>query len=87
LPRLRIPEAFRNQLAAKSAPDRAAIANSLITLSSDPRHPGLRTKKVKGTKGVFEARASRALRITFHWDEGAIVLRRNCSHAILDRSP
>jgi hypothetical protein len=35
---------------------------------------------------VWEAYIDQANRVTFHWDDqGRIVLRRNCNHAILQR--
>jgi hypothetical protein len=34
---------------------------------------------------VWEAYVDNANRVTFHWKDGVIVLRRNCSHDILRR--
>ena len=36
-----------------------------------------------GAPGVWEAYIDDANRVTFHWDEGRIVLRKNCGHDIL----
>jgi len=36
-------------------------------LVSDPRHPSLRTKKIKGTGSIFEARVDRDIRFTFEY--------------------
>jgi hypothetical protein len=65
---------------------RKAIARCVQLLGDNPRHPGLSTHRMSGYPGVWEAYVDRANRVTFHWDdEGRIVLRRNCSHQILQR--
>jgi len=40
---------------------------------------------MRGTKGVFEAYVDKKNRVTFHYESGKIVLRRNCDHRILKR--
>lgn len=60
-----------------------AVANAVAQLRTDHRHPGLRTHRVWGKKGVFEARLDAGNRLTFHWDGDTIVLRNHCSHDIL----
>jgi hypothetical protein len=62
-----------------------AIARCLELLADNPRHPGLRTHRVQGAPGVWEAYVDRANRVTFHYDGPAIVLRNNCNHDILRR--
>jgi len=49
-----------------------AIKNLVI----DIRYPALRTKKMKGTEYIWEARVSRSLRLTFQI-EGDMILLRN----------
>jgi hypothetical protein len=56
-------------------------------LGDDPRHPGLHTHRVQGAPGVWEAYVDNANRVTFHYDEGAIVMRSNCNHDIVRQSP
>ena len=62
-----------------------AIARCLELLADNPRHPGLRTHRVQGAPGVWEAYVDRANRVTFHYDGSTIVLRNNCNHDILHR--
>ena len=50
---------------------RKAITN----LVTDMRHPGLRVKKIQGTGGIWEARVSASLRITFEIRDDLIILR------------
>ena len=54
---------------------RKAIENLLL----DMRYPALRVKKIKGTENIWEARASRSLRITFQ-KNGDILILRNIGH-------
>lgn len=51
------------------------------------RHPGLQTHKVKGHPGVFEAYVNMANRVTFHYEGDKIVLRNNCNHDRVLRTP
>lgn len=52
-------------------------------LLSNPRHPSLQTKKMEGTKGIWEARVSRNYRMTFNLVEDCLILRRIGTHDIL----
>jgi hypothetical protein len=35
---------------------------------------------------VFEAYVDKKNRVTFHWEDGKIILRNNCNHDILKRA-
>ncbi len=54
---------------------RKALAN----LMTNMRYPALRVKKMKGAAGIWEARVSRSLRMTFQVEGGTIILR-NIGH-------
>ena len=54
---------------------RKAIKN----LAMNIRYPALRAKKIKGAEQIWEARASRSLRMTFHI-EGDTLILRNIGH-------
>lgn len=49
-------------------------------MEQDLNAPSLRTSKLGGRDGVWEARASQSLRITFELENGQIWLRNNCTH-------
>ena len=49
-------------------------------MQADLRHPGLRVKRVRGTRAVWEALASHSLRITFEGGPDALVLRLAGQH-------
>jgi len=48
-------------------------------LASNLKHPSLVVKKMKGTRNIWEARASRSLRITFQIS-GDVLILRNIGH-------
>jgi len=49
-------------------------------LRENPRHPGLRVKKIKGAEGIWEARVSRSIRMTFEVHGDLIILRNIGEH-------
>jgi mRNA-degrading endonuclease RelE of RelBE toxin-antitoxin system len=53
---------------------------ALRLLTSNPRHPSLRVKKMQGTADIWEARASRSLRLTFEMRGDVILLRNVGAH-------
>jgi mRNA-degrading endonuclease YafQ of YafQ-DinJ toxin-antitoxin module len=56
------------------------VKKALRLLTSDPRHPSLRVKKMQGTADIWEARASRSLRLTFEMRGDVILLRNVGAH-------
>jgi mRNA interferase RelE/StbE len=78
---------FERAYAALSPEDRQQVAQALRLMSADLRHPGLRVKRVRGTKGIWEARASRALRITFETAGDSLILRNIGWHDEALRNP
>lgn len=78
---------FKRRLESKSPADQAAILGCIRQILEDPRHIGLRSKKLKGS-GVWYSRASRSRRVTWeHGDPQTIVLRNHCDHDEVLRSP
>jgi mRNA-degrading endonuclease YafQ of YafQ-DinJ toxin-antitoxin module len=58
----------------------ARVRKSLRFLAENPRQPGLRVKKIKGTDGIWEAWAGLSVRLTFERRGDIIVLRNVGSH-------
>jgi len=50
-------------------------------MTEDLRYPALRIQRIQGTAKIWEARASRSLRITFEV-EGENLIMRNAGHAL-----
>ena len=61
------------------------INQALLQMERDLKHPSLDTKKLKRTNTVWEARASKSLRITFNLKGKLIILRTVGEHKILNR--
>jgi hypothetical protein len=82
---VQISNRFKKQLHKKPPDMQDTIAEAVTQLRKDHRHPGLRTHRVWGQPGVFEARLDRGNRLTFHWEGETIVLRAHCNHEVLKR--
>ena len=82
---VKIPETFKRELDRKEPALAGAITECVVRLAENTRHPSLRTHPLRGHKGVFEAYVDKKNRVTFHYDEGQIVMRRHCHHDILRR--
>lgn len=72
----RFKKAWGRLTETEREPGRKAIEN----LATDIRHPGLRVKKIAGTVGIWEARASISLRLTFEVRGDLITLRNIGPH-------
>jgi hypothetical protein len=87
VPPVQVPPSFRRVAKKKERRLRIAIAQCVQLLGDNPNHPGLHTHRVQGAPGVWEAYVDSANRVTFHYDEGTIVMRNNCNHDIVRHSP
>lgn len=87
MPEVRLPASFKKRFQKKESMLQAAILETIQRLGEDPRHPSLQTHQVHGPKNpkVFEAYVDMKNRITWHWEDGVIVLRNHCNHDILKR--
>jgi len=56
------------------------INQALLQMERDLKHPSLESKKLKGTNSVWEARASKSLRISFNLKGKLIILRTVGEH-------
>ncbi|MGH9779254.1 MAG: type II toxin-antitoxin system RelE/ParE family toxin [Candidatus Acidiferrales bacterium] len=50
---------------------------------TNPRHPSLRVKKMRGTHGIWEASLTMSYRFTFNWEGDVVTFRRVGAHDIL----
>jgi mRNA-degrading endonuclease RelE of RelBE toxin-antitoxin system len=78
--RLFYTERFQRAYAELDDPQSELVKKALRLLTSNPRHPSLRVKKVQGTADIWEARASRSLRLTFEMRDDVILLRNVGAH-------
>ena len=77
--RLVLTNRFNRAYQSLAADDQGRAQKAIRFMSGDLRYPGLRVKRIKGTQGIWEARASKSLRITFE-TEGDVLILRNVGH-------
>lgn len=69
-------ERFKKSVLDLDERTRGKLRKQLEILISNPRHPSLGVKKIKGTKSLFEARVDDHFRFTFEYGEkNEIILR------------
>ena len=62
------------------------IQSKLRLLSENPMHPSLRTKRIQGTKNLFECSVNMDIRIIWYYEgETLIILVDVGHHDILDQ--
>ncbi|HEX9267018.1 MAG TPA: hypothetical protein VF965_05985 [Candidatus Limnocylindria bacterium] len=71
---------FKRAAKKLAAQDRDRLTKALTLYERDPAHPSLGIKRIQGTRGIWEGRASDAIRFTFEKIEGGILLRNVGSH-------
>ncbi|MBI2957803.1 MAG: hypothetical protein HYY32_03065 [Chloroflexi bacterium] len=60
--------------------EKRGVRKALTLLADNPKHPGLRVKKMEGRKNIWEARSSKRLRMTFEMAGETIVMRNVGEH-------
>lgn len=58
------------------------VKDKILMLQNDPMHPSLRTKKIKGSKDIFECSVNMGIRITWQYIRQDILLRTVGEHDI-----
>ncbi len=82
-----LTERFRRAYRSLASEEQKRVQNALLRMAENLRHPGLRVKRIRGTQGIWEARASRALRLTFEVEGNKIILRNVGSHDATLKKP
>ncbi|MGA2262042.1 MAG: type II toxin-antitoxin system RelE/ParE family toxin [Acidobacteriota bacterium] len=78
--RLRYTDRFRRAYSDLADDNAERVKRALRLLADNPRHPGLRVKRVQGTDRIWEARAGLSVRLTFEIEGDGIVLRNVGAH-------
>jgi mRNA interferase RelE/StbE len=78
--RIEYTERFLRAYRALGTEEARLVEKALHQLAADPRYPGLRVKKMQGRQGIWEARASDSLRLTFEMHGDALLLRNVGAH-------
>ncbi len=66
---------------------RRAVEKTLSFLVNNIRHPSLRVKKIEGTMGIWEARASKSIRLSFEFRDNTLILRNVGDHDEVLKAP
>ena len=74
--RLTRTERFKKSVLELEEKTREKLKKQLRHLMSDPRHPALQVKKIKGTRSIFEARVNDFYRFTFEFGEDHEIILR-----------
>jgi mRNA interferase RelE/StbE len=74
---------FKRNYKKLSEISKEKVNQALIQMEQNLSHPALGVKKIKGTKNIWEARASISLRITFNLEGDTIILRTAGDHDVL----
>jgi mRNA interferase RelE/StbE len=69
-------ERFKKNVLELDKKTQKKLKKQLVFLMSDPRHPSLHVKKIKGTGSIFEARVNDSIRITFQFGQKNEILLR-----------
>ena len=59
------------------------VDKQLALLLTNPRHPSLRLKKIRGAEDIWEVRVSKAYRMTLHIVGDTLILRRIGPHDVV----
>ena len=65
------------KLLKKGSVNLAQVQKFLALIEENPQHPSLRTKKIQGADGIFEASINMAIRVTFHYEIPDTIYLRN----------
>lgn len=74
---------FAHDYARLPAEVKGPVDKQLALLLSNPRHPSLRLKKIRGTEDIWEARVTRGYRMTLQIAGDTFILRRIGAHDLL----
>jgi mRNA interferase RelE/StbE len=80
-------ESFKKAWGQLTEEQKALARKAIENLIADMSYPSLMVKRIKGTENIWEARASRSLRITFQIENDTIMLRNIGQHDETLRRP
>ena len=65
MPRIKYPNRFKNAYVKLPGTIRKKVDKAIRLLADNPQHPSLRSKKIQGVRGIYEARIDRNYRMTY----------------------
>ena len=76
MPEVELTDRFKSAYAELPDSIKKKVQKAIRLLANDPRHPSLQTKPIQGAKGIYEARADRAYRMTYERMPGDVLRMR-----------
>jgi mRNA interferase RelE/StbE len=73
-------DSFREGVRRLSSEAKKQLKKKLELMVENPRHPSLRSKKIQGIDGIFEASVNMDIRMTWQYTEDGILLRKIGEH-------
>ncbi len=79
-------EKFKKHFAKLNNNEKKQLKNKLELLSNNPMHPSLRTKRIQGTKDLFECSVNMDIRIIWFYEGDVLIILLDVGHHdILDQ--
>jgi len=78
---------FKRAYQRLNQPQRRVVEKALSFLVNNIRHPSLRVKRIERTTGIWEARASKSIRLSFEFRDDTLILRNVGEHDEVLRGP
>ena len=73
-------EQFEQAYSKLTKADKRSVRKGLALMGDNPRHPGLRVKKMEGSESIWEAHPSKRLRMTFEMTGESIMMGNVGAH-------
>lgn len=71
---------FEKHFKNLNAQERKQLQNKLRLLSENPTHPSLRTKRIQGTKDLFECSVNMDIRIIWYYEGDTLIILLDVGH-------
>jgi mRNA interferase RelE/StbE len=71
---------FEKSLKRLTPIEQKQVAEKLKILLTNPRHPSLRTKKIKGFEGLFDCSVNMDIRILWRYEGSEIIVTLDIGH-------
>ncbi len=78
---------FKKSYKKLAKDDQQTTQKKLALMSNNPHHPSLRNKKVQGTDRIFECSITLSIRMTWEYENEAILLRVVGNHDDVLKNP
>lgn len=79
-------EKIKKHFAKLNNNEKKQLKNKLELLSNNPMHPSLRTKRIQGTKDLFECSVNMDIRIIWFYEGDVLIILLDVGHHdILDQ--